>query len=288
MDKFDWPQVRAYYEARNARWAATGREDDPEAFVEVVAGGGPLWFARRLARSQGLVYRSLFDLVPPARPAATALDVGCGAGRWAPLLSARGYRPVGIDLQPDLIRAARRLHPQGTFLNVSVQDYVPEGPFDLVSSVEVLQHNPPEQQRGVIRKLRDCLIPGGHAIVLEGTGNDPRPQAFYRPVADWIDVFERSGFRVVATRRYYYHLALRASTRLASVLAARGPNGDGPPRDSDPGPGEEAATPRPKRGRLRRFAFRAVVEIEAPIESMLTRTNVALPHANCGFLFRAV
>ncbi|HVY09798.1 MAG TPA: class I SAM-dependent methyltransferase [Mycobacteriales bacterium] len=47
----------------------------------------------------------LRDLLPA--PAGVTLDIGCGEGRGARQLTALGYRVVGVDRSPSLVRAAR-------------------------------------------------------------------------------------------------------------------------------------------------------------------------------------
>jgi SAM-dependent methyltransferase len=42
-------------------------------------------------------------------------DVGCGTGRLAPYLAAKGLSPRGVDLSPEMVRVARRDHPDFTF-----------------------------------------------------------------------------------------------------------------------------------------------------------------------------
>ncbi|MFG3642621.1 class I SAM-dependent methyltransferase [Micromonospora sp. NPDC047762] len=37
-------------------------------------------------------------------------DIGCGSGRLAPYLAAKGLTPWGVDLSPEMIRVARRDH----------------------------------------------------------------------------------------------------------------------------------------------------------------------------------
>jgi SAM-dependent methyltransferase len=55
-------------------------------------------------------------LIRAARPGATTvLDVGCGTGRHAHALAARGFRVDGIDLEPEFVERARARCPDGTF-----------------------------------------------------------------------------------------------------------------------------------------------------------------------------
>lgn len=294
MKKFEWSQVKEFYEARSAHWQRFDPGDDPDALRNIVLPGAPLWFAKYFARSQERAYQTLFDLIPPARSQARALDVGCGAGRWTRFLSEHGYQAVGIDLQPALIQAARRRYSHIDFLCTSVQEYSPEEPFDLVSSVEVLQHNPFEEQLGVIRKFRESLTDGGYVIMLEGIGEDPRPWAFYRPISAWIEAFERSGFRTVALQRYHYHWVLNsyASVRkqLASMLKVRKKSSQDEvnSENRELTPEARAAIPRTKSGCLPTLAKRVLIGLDAPIEYFLLRSNSDITmHSNCGFLFQA-
>ena len=54
---------------------------------------------------------AFFALVPPAGRA--TLEVGCGEGRVARDLAARGHHVTGIDSSPTLLHAARRPTPAG-------------------------------------------------------------------------------------------------------------------------------------------------------------------------------
>ena len=56
---------------------------------------------------------AFFALVPPAGRA--TLEVGCGEGRVARDLAARGHHVTGIDSSPTLLRAAREADPGGRY-----------------------------------------------------------------------------------------------------------------------------------------------------------------------------
>ena len=62
-----------------------------------------------------------------ARASATVLDVGCAAGGFAGVW--RSYNPAieytGVDRSPELLEAARKLHPDTTFLVGDAADGVP-------------------------------------------------------------------------------------------------------------------------------------------------------------------
>ena len=282
MSKFDWSEAKRFWEVRDSYWAETDHDDDPDALQNVVCAGEPLWLNRAFARYQEAAYQRLFGLLPPPTAGARALDVGCGAGRWCRFLSNHGYHTVGIDLQPELIRASRQRYPYIDFFCTPVQNFVTEEPFDLVSSVTVIQHNPFEEQRAVIGKIRDLLNDGGHLIMLEGIRETPEPYYFTRSVGGWVETFESFGFRNVAIQRYNYNLLLRLGWRLTSMLRSLRPN------SNELGLEEMAATPEPQGGYLLNSAKRLAVRLDTAVEPILARRSVDISSLNCGFLFQAV
>lgn len=50
-----------------------------------------------------------------AGPGALVLDVGCGTGRLTPFLTAHGLQVRGLDLSEEMVRTARRDHPDAEF-----------------------------------------------------------------------------------------------------------------------------------------------------------------------------
>jgi 2-polyprenyl-6-hydroxyphenyl methylase/3-demethylubiquinone-9 3-methyltransferase len=94
-----------------------------------------------------------------------ALDVGCGAGLLAEPLARLGAEVTAIDAAPGLIAAAR-LHAQGQGLNIdyrvcAVEEL--EGAFDLVTSMEVIEHV--ADPRTFVSTLAARLAPGGLMIL---------------------------------------------------------------------------------------------------------------------------
>lgn len=291
MKKYDWTETRKFWEIRDSHWAETDHGGDPDALQNVLCSDEPLWLNRRWARYQEMAYQSLFDLLPTPAPGAKALDVGCGAGRWSRFLSGRGYRATGIDLQPKLIEANRSRFPNMEFVCGPVQEYSPEEPFDLVSSVVVIHMNPYEEQLAVIGKIRELLKSGGHVIMLEGIWESEEPYNFPRTTEGWIEAFEGSGFRAVATQYYNYNLLWRSGSRLASMLRRRRSGGGGSKRRETTL--EEVATASEDSGGLsggspRKSATRLAIELDAFVEPVVARANKPLTASHCGFLFRAV
>ena len=95
----------------------------------------------------------------------TALDIGCGAGLLAEPLARLGAKVTAIDAAPDLIAVAK-LHSKGSGLDIDYRAVPVEnigGQFDLVTSMEVLEHvaDPLE----FVRALAARLASGGLMIL---------------------------------------------------------------------------------------------------------------------------
>jgi 2-polyprenyl-6-hydroxyphenyl methylase / 3-demethylubiquinone-9 3-methyltransferase len=103
-----------------------------------------------------------------ARPGGRVLDIGCGTGFLLERLAERGFSGIGIDLSPESIGIT-----QGRLAELSVADRLsaevgsaydpPEGPFDLVTITDVLEHL--EDPRACLAAARARLAPGGVVVV---------------------------------------------------------------------------------------------------------------------------
>ena len=177
--------------------------------------GLPLWLNRYYARFQRLVYRDLLSSQVSDRRG-RALDIGCGAGRWSRLLADEGYDTVGIDLQRELIEANRRRYRDIEFHTASAQDFVTVEPFDLISTVTVIQHVPFEQQRPVVERLRAHTRDGGHVLALE---NCPTKAPCFLAVDRRLARAVRTGWLHARreTKRYDYNPCLRLRARHTPV-----------------------------------------------------------------------
>ncbi len=113
-------------------------------------------------------HRLLLRLLPS--DCRTALDVGCGTGRFALRLAERGVEVDAIDASAEVIEAARSLSPPpGTgrptprFRQADVtRTDLPREHYDYVSCLASLHHVPFDTVAG----LRDALAPGGVLVVL--------------------------------------------------------------------------------------------------------------------------
>src|SRR5437899_1053854 len=96
--------------------------------------------------------------------ARTALDVGCGTGKFARRLAAMGLAVEGIDAHAGVAEAARALGPDGiTFRHQDVTETdLPQGRYDFISCLASLHHVPFE----TVTALRSALAPNGVLAVL--------------------------------------------------------------------------------------------------------------------------
>jgi 2-polyprenyl-3-methyl-5-hydroxy-6-metoxy-1,4-benzoquinol methylase len=289
-ERYTWPEMRRYWETHHTLRANVDWSNDPDGLDNVCHAGAPAWLNAYYARWQRNVYRALLSLLPD-ETGRRALEVGCGAGRWCRLLFEQGYDVTGIDLQSALISHNREHHPAMDFHCCSLQEYEPDTPFHLVSSVTVLQHIPFGEQIPAVQKVRSTLIDGGHAIVLENI-RDQAAHVFSRSIADWTDLFVGERLEVVTVRRYDYNPTLRAiglGRRLGRRVLRRS-NGTGAAALNRGRAGRIGYSPKSAHSTPRPVALaqRVAVSVDSRLETPLVRRNVRLPTVHAGLLLRAV
>jgi 2-polyprenyl-3-methyl-5-hydroxy-6-metoxy-1,4-benzoquinol methylase len=297
MDRFSENQAEGYWKSQHVRAGKLDREIDPDALGNVCHAGTPLWFNQYYARYQRGVFAELLSNCPAPTRESRALDIGCGAGRWTRLLAASGYRVHGIDLQQALIDSNRVRYPETTFDCVSVLDFQPTSPFDVVSTVTVLQHIPFPEQKIAVAKIGSFVKPGGHAVILENV-HDQDVHVFAQSIASWQDLFGAAGFRTILVRRYDYSPATRISGFMAAAAGKlmrrtglqKRPNGPQVPvgvADSVDGKDTSSSSRLIDAARsVGWLARRGALTIDDRVEPLLIRMNIDLPTVHCGFLFQ--
>ncbi len=146
------------------------------------------------ARSLETSHRRLAELL---RPGLRVLDVGCGTGAItsgiAHAVAPRG-RVVGVDVNPDLVAEACRLHGRVPGLSFQVADAwsLPfHEAFDIVTAARLLQWL--AQPGDAVRALARAARPGGRLVVLDYNHEKiawtppppPSVQAFYAAFLKW-------------------------------------------------------------------------------------------------------
>ncbi len=99
-----------------------------------------------------------------ARGAKSALDVGCGEGRFCRMLAARGIKATGADPTRALIEHARTVDPDGAYVEAPAEKL----PFDDASfdlAVSYLALIDIEDYRAGISEMARVLKPGGALLI---------------------------------------------------------------------------------------------------------------------------
>jgi ubiquinone/menaquinone biosynthesis C-methylase UbiE len=129
-----------HWDAEAERWAAWAREPGHDAYW--TESGTPF-----------------FDLLPA--PPRLTLDLGCGEGRVARDLKARGYDVTGVDAAPTMIRLAAEADPDGDYV-VADAAALPFGDatFDLVVAFNSLMDI--DDMPGAVAEASRVLGDGGY------------------------------------------------------------------------------------------------------------------------------
>ena len=68
------------------------------------------------------------------------LDLACGIGRFAPILTAQGFGYTGVDISAVALVQAQRACPTGRFIEADATRYRADRHHDLVLSLYFLVH----------------------------------------------------------------------------------------------------------------------------------------------------
>lgn len=122
--------------------------------------------------------RAFTAMVPPHRP---VVDIGCGTGVATALLRDNGAQVSGIDLSPNMIAEARRLHPDIDFAVGSMTDLLlADASVGGICAWYSVIHVPDKHLPAVFAEFHRVLTPGGAALLAFQVGDRPRhlTQAF--------------------------------------------------------------------------------------------------------------
>jgi trans-aconitate methyltransferase len=104
----------------------------------------------------------------------SALDVGCGSsGRIVSMLLRKRFRVQALDLSAEMLRRARRHHPDVTFHHADICTWELEEAFDFITAWDSIWHVPLEHQLGVVRKL--CRGLSGKGVLIFSSGGVYEP-----------------------------------------------------------------------------------------------------------------
>jgi SAM-dependent methyltransferase len=95
------------------------------------------------------------------------LDAGCGPGHYCGRFALDGYQAVGVDLDAEMIRAAKSTYPQAMFHCLDIRELFSLGTgFSCIYSIgNVLSHLTSHDLGIFIGNVYDMLEPGGFWIM---------------------------------------------------------------------------------------------------------------------------
>ena len=153
------------------------------------------WVLKRLARRCG--------------PGARVVEIGCGSGGLTRELAGAGYRALGVDVSPAMIRLAREQVPAGRFRLASWYQFVPP-PCDAIVAVgecfNYLSASPDRHLWALaafLRRAGVALRPGGSLLFdfLEPCPDGPHRRTRLVRGAGWAIQAEITEHGNVITRR---------------------------------------------------------------------------------------
>ncbi len=102
-------------------------------------------------------------ILPELDPGAEILDLCCGTGQTAAMLTEHGYEVTGIDGSESMLVFARENAPDADFITGDVRTFSMPGRFDaVVSQYDSLNHIlSVEELLTVFRNVHAALVPGG-------------------------------------------------------------------------------------------------------------------------------
>ncbi len=196
-------------------------------------------FGRRYVLDPVMLPRAL------ARSPKTALDVGCGEGRFCRMLQRQGVEVTGLDPTPALIAAARTRDAHSTYVEAAGQNLpLADESFDLVVSYLSLIDIPDIQV--AIPEMARVLKPGGALLIANlnsfNTAGDEngwvkdllgrklyfRMDRYLEERATWID------YRGIRVLNYHRPLSTYMSALLGAGLGLTYFNEPAPTADAHP------------------------------------------------------
>ncbi|MBN1593674.1 MAG: class I SAM-dependent methyltransferase [Candidatus Coatesbacteria bacterium] len=111
------------------------------------------------------------ETVCELKPSARVLDLACGGGDQAKLLSAKGYRVTGIDIAPCLVEFAKDIFAKeglsGEFLVGDMRKIGYDSEFDACTLLSgSFGFFGDAEDLELLKSIRRSLVPGGYAFVM--------------------------------------------------------------------------------------------------------------------------
>jgi ubiquinone/menaquinone biosynthesis C-methylase UbiE len=120
----------------------------------------------------GAQYEGVLEHKVGLRAGEALLDIGAGRGELVVAAAARGARAVGVEYSATAVELSRKTlaaHGDPSGASVILADAralpLPDGDFDIVTMLDVIEHLTPTEQADVLAQARRVLRPGGRLHV---------------------------------------------------------------------------------------------------------------------------
>jgi cyclopropane fatty-acyl-phospholipid synthase-like methyltransferase len=119
--------------------------------------------------------REYLDALLGELPAGSdVLDLGCGTGRpMAEYILSKGHRVTGVDQAAALLELARVRFPSATWINGSIEAFVPELRFNAIVCWDALFHIDRSEHESLLARFAKMLLPGGRLMMTFGGSDHP-------------------------------------------------------------------------------------------------------------------
>ncbi len=103
------------------------------------------------------------------QPDDCVLEIGCGTGSLAALMTERGAKVLGIDISNDMLEVAQSAAPEAEFARMSAMeiDRLEPGQFDRIVATLVFSELSEDEQDFVLRASLKLLKQGGTLVVAD-------------------------------------------------------------------------------------------------------------------------
>jgi len=128
-------------------------------------------------------------------------DFGCGPALWYNLFE--GFQYIGIDQNAEMLKCAKLLCPDGTFIHTPAEATGLEGgSVDLVFTAAVLQHNRAVRKAAVVTEVVRVLRPHGYLLCTECTFRPDNYGHVFKNVPFSDDLSDGYSYTAVGWEKY--------------------------------------------------------------------------------------